>query len=393
MGNISENHLFRQARLAEAQADGQTDGQLLERFVDRNDEAAFEVLVHRHGRMVWGVCRRTLRDRHDAEDAFQATFLVLVRRARSILPREQVANWLYGVACLTARKALTRAAARALRERPVAELPDPVAPEQPACPGRELDDEVRRLPDRYRTVLLLCDLGGHTRSQAARLLGVSEGTVAGWQTRARRLLRERLTRRGLAVSAGAAGIVVPPAIVSATVRFAPGWVALTEPIPASVFVLTNGVLTAMRISRLKAAAAAVLLTAFVCLGGAIVAGRSPDAPPAAGNGNPVAPAAVGQPQATQVKATRFNLICSPATGPNTFWAVCRHGDTRLVITGVPATVAGVLAAAREEVVFTVVNLAPVGNGAASETRAEFQGVTFAVDAPSKDGGPGFRYTP
>ena len=95
---------------------GFSDGQLLDRFVARREEAAFEAIVHRHGPMVWGVCRRVLRDHHDAEDAFQATFLVLARRAASVVPREKVGNWLYGVAYQTAMKARATRAKRRVRE-------------------------------------------------------------------------------------------------------------------------------------------------------------------------------------------------------------------------------------------------------------------------------------
>src|SRR5437867_10817193 len=109
---------------------GMTDGQLLEDYISRRDEAALAALVRRHGPMVWGVCRRVLRNYHDAEDAFQATFLVLVRRAASIASRELVANWLYGVAYQTARKARATAVRRNERETLVTEMPEPEAAEQ-----------------------------------------------------------------------------------------------------------------------------------------------------------------------------------------------------------------------------------------------------------------------
>src|SRR4051812_19257430 len=150
---------LRQAGLLREGA-GRTDGQLLEDYLRRRDTAALAALVGRHGPMVWGVCRRVLRHQHDAEDAFQATFLVLVRKAVSVVPRELVANWLYGVAHQTALKARATAATRKGRERQVADMPEPAVTEQD--PGRDLrpllDEALSRLPDKYRAVVVLCDL-------------------------------------------------------------------------------------------------------------------------------------------------------------------------------------------------------------------------------------------
>jgi RNA polymerase sigma factor (sigma-70 family) len=153
--------------------------------------------------MVLGVCRRVLGDHHAAEDAFQATFLVLVRRADSLARPDLVANWLYGVACRVARKARARAAAPA-------ELPPQVVDMHPVEPETEavwrdvrqvLDEEVQRLPEKYRLPVVLCYLEGQTNEQASRKLGWPLGTVAGRLSRARDLLRSRLTRRGLALTA------------------------------------------------------------------------------------------------------------------------------------------------------------------------------------------------
>src|SRR5687768_12897578 len=131
---------------------GLTDGQLLTDYLSRRDEAALAALVRRHGPMVWGVCRRVLRNYHDAEDAFQATFLVLVRKAASIAARELVANWLYGVAHQTALKARATAARRKERERHVTEMPEPAVTEQGLWCDLQplLDEELSRLPDKYR---------------------------------------------------------------------------------------------------------------------------------------------------------------------------------------------------------------------------------------------------
>src|SRR5215467_11039789 len=143
---------------------GLTDGQLLECFVEHRDEAAFAALVKRHGPMVWGVCRRLLNE-HDAEDAFQATFLVLVRKAASIVPRERVANWLYGVARQTALQARRTAARRRVREKQVTAMPEPAVVEEDLWRDLQplLDQELSCLPEAYREVIVLCDLEGMTR--------------------------------------------------------------------------------------------------------------------------------------------------------------------------------------------------------------------------------------
>jgi RNA polymerase sigma factor (sigma-70 family) len=142
-----------------------TDGQLLRDYLDRRDEAALAALVRRHGPMVWGVCRRVLCNHHDAEDAFQATFLVLVRKAAAVVPREMVANWLYGVAHQTALKARATTAKRRARERQVTEMPEPAVTQQDLWGDVQplLDQELSGLPDKYRVAIVLCDLQGKTR--------------------------------------------------------------------------------------------------------------------------------------------------------------------------------------------------------------------------------------
>src|SRR5215471_16027365 len=215
---------------------GMTDGELLESFITRRDDAAFAALVRRHGPMVWGVCRRVLPTHHDAEDAFQATFLVLVRKAASVMPREMVANWLYGVAHQTALNARASAARRRTRERQVTEMSEPASPEQDLW--RDLlpilDQELSRLPAKYRAAIVLCDLEGKTRKDAARQFGVPEGTLSGWLTRGRAMLAKRLAPHGLAVTGGALAAVLSPSAleagapasaVSATIRAASLWSA------------------------------------------------------------------------------------------------------------------------------------------------------------------------
>jgi RNA polymerase sigma factor (sigma-70 family) len=215
-----------------------TDGQLLERFITRRDEGAFQMLVKRHGPLVFGTCRRVLRDAHAAEDAFQATFLVLVRRAQSLDRRGSLSGWLYGVAYRIALRARAQAGRRQNHEQQVDavnELPDPTttSADLPSQSDRDelrsvLDEEMHRLPTKYREPLVLCYLRGKTNEQAARELGRPAGSMSRHLTRARELLQERLARRGVAVSAVLLGplvtecsaAVVPPALTSQLVQAA-----------------------------------------------------------------------------------------------------------------------------------------------------------------------------
>jgi RNA polymerase sigma factor (sigma-70 family) len=245
---------------------GLTDGELLGHFVVHRDGAAFEALVRRHGPMVQGVCRRLLNCRHDAEDAFQATFLVLVRKAASVVPRELVGNWLYGVAYRTALEArATRQRRRSketqAREGVMADARDVVEESANRELRQALDRELARLPDRYRAAIVLCDLEGRTRKEAAKLLGWPEGTVATRQTRARRLLARRLAGRGLTLTGGVltvlasqarAGVSGPAvaSVVQAATAVAAGQ-AVTAAFPPRVVALTEGVLKTMLLQRLK----------------------------------------------------------------------------------------------------------------------------------------------
>src|SRR5262245_31294343 len=243
---------------------GLTDGQLLGCFLDHRDEAAFATIVKRHGPMVWGLCRRLL-PHHDAEDAFQATFLVLVRRAASIRPQEMVANWLYGVARQTAFKARAMSAKRRARERQVTAMPEPAGKQQGSESDLQLllDQELSRLPDVYRVVIILCELQGKTRKEAARQLGLPEGTVASRLARARALLAKRLARHGLTVTGGLAVAVlseqasaagVPVSLLSSTIKavtlVAAGHAVTAGVIPVRVAALTEGVLQAMFLNKL-----------------------------------------------------------------------------------------------------------------------------------------------
>ena len=244
-----------------------TDGQLLECFIRRREEAALAALVRRHGPMVWGVCRRVLRNHHDAEDAFQAVFLVLVRKAASVAPRERVANWLYGVAYQTARKARATAAKRGARERQVTEMPEPVAEQGLVCDLQPLlDEELSRLPDKYRVPIVLCDLHGKTRKEAARQIGCPEGTVAGRLARARAMLAKRLARRGQTASGGALAMSasVPTSVMASTIKAATlvaAGQAAAGVVSVKAAALTEGVLKAMLLTKLKTAAAVLLAVA------------------------------------------------------------------------------------------------------------------------------------
>jgi RNA polymerase sigma factor (sigma-70 family) len=265
--------------LAEVGPDGggMTDGELLARFRSSWDDNALAALVRRHAPMVWGVCRRLL-PHHDAEDAFQATFLVLVRKAADV-PGQAVAGWLYGVARQTAVRLRATAAKRGRRETQVVNMPEPaVAEARDADWQSVLDEELGRLPGHYRAVVVLCDLEGMTRKEAARQLGIPEGSVASRLARARALLAKRLTRRGVAFSGVSVAAVpsagsasAPPALVAATIQaaslLAAGKAAATGVISAKVAALTKGVVRAMFLARLKTVTCALALTVLVGLGG------------------------------------------------------------------------------------------------------------------------------
>src|SRR5262245_15174955 len=253
---------------------GLRDGELLGRYIDRRDEAALAALVNRHGPMVWGVCRRQL-SHDDAEDAFQATFIVLVRKAASIARREAVGDWLYGVAYQTVLQARRSAARRRAREVQVTEMPDAEAPpERSADLQPLLDEELSRLPDHYRTVIVLSDLEGRTRKEVAAQLGCPEGTVASRLVRARSMLAKRLTQRGVALSGGALAVVlsqstgsagVPAAVVSSTIKAASLCAAGQAALPVKVAALAEGVLKAMLLNKLKPALAVLVVVAMVGL--------------------------------------------------------------------------------------------------------------------------------
>jgi RNA polymerase sigma factor (sigma-70 family) len=275
-------------------AAGLTDGQLLDRFAAGGDaaQAAFEGIIRRHGPMVLGVCRRALGDVHAAEDAFQATFLVLAFRAHAITRRDSLAPWLHGVASRLARRARVLARKRQEMSRPLPELAALETTGETADLRPVLDEELGRLPEKYRCPLVLCYLEGLTQGEAARALGWTKGTVSGRLARAKHLLRGRLTRRGLAPAAGllaldagpgaeaaAMAMAVPPTMVGSTARAALALVLGLEEagaVSAPVLALARGLRRAMLVGRLKGVTA---LLALGALAGAVALGRAgPDAP-------------------------------------------------------------------------------------------------------------------
>jgi RNA polymerase sigma factor (sigma-70 family) len=267
------------------------DRALLDRFLHCRDEAAFAALVSRHGPLVLRLCRRMLRKEQDAEDAFQATFLVLARRGFAIRCRGSLAAWLYGVAYRIAARSRAADSRRQLREAPCPDLapPDPRPDPLDELTARELlavvDEEVRRLPRAYRLPVLLCCLEGKSQEEAARLLGWTAGAVKGRLERGRKRLRDRLARRGLSLPAalavvcvgqGAATGALPAALAVATARaavaFTTAGAAAAGEAPAEVTALAEGVLKGMATTHLKIGAALVLL-AGALVGGAAFAAR------------------------------------------------------------------------------------------------------------------------
>ncbi|MCI0681642.1 MAG: RNA polymerase sigma factor [Gemmataceae bacterium] len=288
-------------RVVDAQGpDGPTDGELLARFVAARDQAAFELLVWRHGAMVLHTCRRLLSRLEDAEDAFQATFLALVRQAAGISRREAVAGWLHRVACRVATRLRTSRDRRALCEREsVHQTSARVSPDEAVDPlvwaevRQVLDREVDRLPAKLRVPFVLCYLEGMTNEEAARHLDLPRGTVLSRLARARERLRGRLERRGLALTAGAfvlalgqetaASAALTPLVantIKAAMLIAAGQ-ATAAVVSAPVALLTEGVVRAMFLSKVKMAMAVVLSIGLVSGAGGIVyrtqaAGQAPD---------------------------------------------------------------------------------------------------------------------
>lgn len=304
-----------------------TDGQLLERFVGRRDDLAFEELVRRHGPMVLGVCQRVLGNAHDAEDAFQATFMVLVRKARSVVPRELVGNWLYGVACRVALDAQGRANRRRAREKQVVDMPHPTTAAPADADLRPvLDLELSRLAEKYRVPIVLCDLEGRSRKDVARQLGVPEGTLSSRLATGRKQLAARLTRRGLALGAaglaaaladGAAQAAVPGTLAISTVQAAAtGATAQAVALgllSARAAALTEGVMKAMLISKLKTLAAVVVTLGLLTTGTGVMT-LTADEPSSGGPPVQARPAGPNAAARVSAPADMMYLLFDPKTG-------------------------------------------------------------------------------
>ncbi len=268
---------------------GLTDAQLLDQFVAGDDEAAeaaFEAIVGRHGPMVLRGCRTMLRDVHAAEDAFQATFLVLARKARTLGERELLSNWLYGVALRTARKARTAAARRLVGDREAACRRSVAIADRPPDEGesrdelvRILHEEIGRLPGSYRSAVVTCYLEGMTQEQAARQLRLAESTVRGRLARARKLLARRLTLRGVALSTGllalgtladAATARLSEATVESVARaarlFGKSGQATGGAVSSTAQSLAHGVLSTMWLSSFKTVAATLVAITLTAVG-------------------------------------------------------------------------------------------------------------------------------
>ncbi len=259
-----------------------TDGQLLERFVTGSGEAAelaFAALLERHGPMVFRVCRRVLHHEHDAQDAFQATFLVLVRKARSLWVQDSLGPWLHQAAYRAACGARSARSRRLAHERRAAEL----TTERPAIedhqdPESVLHEEIERLPERYRRVIVLCDLEGRTYEQVARHLRCPVGTIKSRLARGRDRLRGQLTRRGLAPaigllgagsSAGSARAAVPVSLLGRTTQIAVWFVTnrgAAGPAAASVAALARELLRDMAMTKLLTLATAGIVLGAIALG-------------------------------------------------------------------------------------------------------------------------------
>jgi RNA polymerase sigma factor (sigma-70 family) len=305
------------------------DGELLTRYRTLRDQDAFGSLVRRHGPMVLGVCRRVLRDHHAADDAFQATFLVLAKKADCVRPPERLAPWLYGVAYRTAMKSRGRAFRRQQVEQEyAAQLVNRAAPCDDADLLPIIDEQLNSLPEKYRAPLVLCGVKGLNKAEAATLLGLPEGTVSSRLARAREMLRDRLTRRGVVVPAAmltamlspdALQAAIPSALIHTTTSIALGSAAT----PAAVLTLSNEVIGSMTLFKFHFLTAIALSVSLAGGGFGLYTihaddkkpatakpdGQKPDKPRPDGQ-KPAKPASDGQKPDKPKPATRGGKVAS-----------------------------------------------------------------------------------
>jgi RNA polymerase sigma factor (sigma-70 family) len=266
------------------------DGELLTRYRTKRDQEAFGSLVRRHGPMVLGVCRRVLRDTHAADDAFQATFLVLAKRADAIRPADRLAPWLYGVAYRTSLKARSRAFRQQQVEQQYAtetgsrSQASSASSDETAAVLQVIDEQLNALPEKYREPLVLCALWGLNKVEAAKRLGLPEGTVSSRLARAREMLRDRLTRRGVVVPLAALGALLTADTLRAAVplplaKAAAGGAVGAVPVSATALTLSHEVLRSMTLLKLKTLCAVAIVLSLVGGGFGLYATSADDKKP------------------------------------------------------------------------------------------------------------------
>jgi RNA polymerase sigma factor (sigma-70 family) len=320
---------------------GLDDSQLLERFVARHDEAAFAALVASHGPLVLGVCRRILRDEHEIEDAFQATFLVLVRRAGSIRDAGRLGPWLHGVARRVALRSRSEAASRRTHHRQAATALEHVAVRPAHSTDFDdvigiIDKEIARLPGRYRDAVVLCDLEERSYTEAASRLRCPLGTVQSRLARGRARLRSRLIRRGLAplavesflIEGGSAAVpdLLAEATVRTTIALAAGKVGVAGAVSVTAVALARSAMRSMSMAmmqRIAVAFAALSIAIGVGLAGNNARSDAPISVPAPGGVQPP-PAAEPEPGRTVTLAVSSKADGSPLAGA-TVWVRATRG--------------------------------------------------------------------